>query len=152
MSEERASELGVEPIAAVVGCSLTAADPLEELLLGPAFAVPDALDQAGRTLDEMEVVEFHEAFAAQTLASLKALADDEFCRTRLGRDAAVGRVDLDRLNAWGGSLSIGHPFGATGARLLTTACRRMERSGARYGLVATCAAGALGSALVLERH
>ena len=151
MSDGRARELGVEPLAAVVGCSLTAADPLEELLLGPAFAVPDALDQAGRSLDEMEVIEFHEAFAAQTLASIAALADDEFCRTRLGRDGAVGQVDLERLNAWGGSLSIGHPFGATGARLLTTACRRMERSGARYGLVATCAAGALGSALVLER-
>jgi acetyl-CoA acyltransferase len=131
--------------------SLTAASPADELLLGPVFAIPEALDQAGIGLDDAGVVELHEAFAAQVLACLRLLADDEYCRMRLGRDAAVGQIDAERLNAWGGSLSIGHPFGATGARLVTTCAHRMRAEGARYGVVATCAAGALGNAFVLER-
>jgi acetyl-CoA acyltransferase len=151
MSEERARELGFEPLAAIVACSLTAMDPLEELLLGPAFAVPEVLDHAGIGLDDVGVVEFHEAFAAQVLACLKLLEDDAFARERLGRKRAAGSIDPERLNAWGGSLSIGHPFGATGARLVTTCCRRMQRASARYGLVATCAAGAIGNAILLER-
>ncbi len=151
MSEEKARELGLKPLAAVVSYATTAMDPLEELLLGPAFAVPSALDGAGLTLGQVEVLEFHEAFAAQMLAVLKLLGDDGFARDRLGREEAVGEVDMERLNAWGGSLSIGHPFGATGGRLVTTCCRRMEREGARYGLVAACAAGAVGNAIVLER-
>lgn len=151
MSEEKARELGVKPLASVVSYATTAMDPLEELLLGPAFAVPAALDGAGLTLEQVEVLEFHEAFAAQMLAVIKLLGDDAFARERLGREKAVGAVDMDRLNAWGGSLSIGHPFGATGGRLVTTCCRRMEREGARYGLVAACAAGAVGNAIVLER-
>ena len=126
-------------------------EPGDELLLGPVFAIPEALDQAGISLDDAGVVELHEAFAAQVLACLKLLADDEFCRTRLGRERAVGRVDPERLNAWGGSLAIGHPFGATGARLVATCAHRMRADGARYGVVATCAAGALGNAFVLER-
>jgi acetyl-CoA acyltransferase len=150
-SEERAAELGLAPLARVVGIAFTAANPLDELLLGPAFAIPEALDRAGLALDDVGVVEIHEAFAAQMIACLRLLAADAFCRERLGRAAAVGRVDVTRLNAWGGSLALGHPFGATGARLVTTCCRRLAAEGARYGLVATCAAGGLGGALVLER-
>jgi acetyl-CoA acyltransferase len=133
------------------GSAMAALDPLEELLLGPALTVPRALDAAGLELDEVEVVELHEAFAAQVLAVLKLLDDEEFCRDRLGRDRPVGEVDLDRLNAWGGSLSLGHPFGATGARLITNCCHRLEAEHARYGLVAACAAGAIGIGLVFER-
>jgi acetyl-CoA acyltransferase len=99
----------------------------------------------------MGVVEIHEAFAAQVVAVLKLMTDETFARERLGMDHPVGPVDPDRLNAWGGSLSIGHPFGATGGRLVTTCCRRMEQEGARYGLVAACAAGAIGNAIILER-
>jgi acetyl-CoA acyltransferase len=149
-SEERAEKLGIRPLAAVIGFATTAASPLEELLLGPVFAIPPALERAGIALGDVGVVEMHEAFAAQTLACLQLLADDEFCRDRLGRPAP-GAVPLSRVNAWGGSLALGHPFGATGARLLMTCCRRMAAEDARYGLVATCAAGGLGSALVLER-
>jgi acetyl-CoA acyltransferase len=135
MSEDRARELNVKPLAAFAGRRLAAANPLDELLLGPAFATPGALDDAGLRLDEIGVLEIHEAFAAALLAAVRELKI----------------TDLDRLNAWGGSLSLGHPFGATGARLLMTACRRMAAEASRYGLVATCAAGAIGSAFVLER-
>lgn len=151
MSERKVSELGVEPLAEVVSSAVVALDPLEELLLGPAVAAPRALALAGLTLEEVEVVELHEAFAAQLLAVLKVLEDRDFCRERLGRPGAVGRVDRQRLNAWGGSLSVGHPFGATGARLLTTCGHRLRHEGGRYGLVAACAAGGIGIAMVLER-
>jgi acetyl-CoA acetyltransferase family protein len=151
-SEEAAERLGLRPLAVLKSSAVAALDPLEELLLGPALTVPRALDAAGLELDEVEVVELHEAFAAQVLAVLKLLDDEEFCRDRLGRERPVGRIDPDRLNAWGGSLSLGHPFGATGARLITNCCHRMEAENARYGLVAACAAGAIGIGLVFERE
>jgi acetyl-CoA acetyltransferase family protein len=149
-SEDAARSLGLTPIAALRGSAVAALDPLEELLLGPALTLPRALDDAGCELDEVEVLELHEAFAAQVLSVLQLLEDDGFCRDRLGRDRAVGAVDRERLNAWGGSLSVGHPFGATGARLITTCCHRMQAERARYGAVAACAAGAIGIGLVFE--
>lgn len=151
MNEAKARELHLEPLAALVSSALTAMDPLEELLLGPAFAIPEALDAAGVPLDQIGVFEIHEAFAAQMVASLRLLEDQRFARERLKRELPAGRVPIDRVNAWGGSLSIGHPFGATGGRLITTCCRRMEKEGARYGLVAACAAGAIGQAMIFER-
>jgi acetyl-CoA acyltransferase len=150
-SEEAAERLGLRPLAVLKSSAMAALDPLEELLLGPALTVPRALYAAGLDLDEVEVVELHEAFAAQVLAVLELLDDEEFCRDRLGRERPVGRIDPDRLNAWGGSLSLGHPFGATGARLITNCCHRMEAENARYGLVAACAAGAIGIGMVFER-
>jgi acetyl-CoA acyltransferase len=130
---------------------VAALDPLEELLLGPTLTIPRALAAAGLELDAVEVVELHEAFAAQVLAVLDLLDDEKFCRERLGRERPVGKVDRDRLNAWGGSLSLGHPFGATGARLITNCCQRLEAEDARYGLVSACAAGAIGIGLIFER-
>jgi len=150
-SEEAATRLGLEPIAVLKGAAVAALDPLEELLLGPAMTVPAALDAAGLGLAEVKVVELHEAFAAQVLAVLQLLENDRFCRERLGRDRALGAIDRERLNAWGGSLSVGHPFGATGARLITNCCHRMQAEKARFGLVAACAAGAIGIGLVFER-
>jgi acetyl-CoA acetyltransferase family protein len=150
-SEEAARRLGLRPIAVLRGSAVAALDPLEELLLGPAVTVPMALDAAGLELDEVKVVELHEAFAAQVLAVLKVLDDETFCRERLGREGPVGQIDRERLNTWGGSVSLGHPFGATGARLITNCCHRLEAEDARYGLVAACAAGAIGIGLVLER-
>jgi len=151
MSEERATELKLQPLARVVGFSLVAMDPLEELLLGPTVAIPAVLERTGLTLEQFDVVELHEAFAGQVLAVLKLLGDDDFARERLGLERAPGEIDPDRLNAWGGSLSVGHPFGATGGRLVTTCCHRLEQEGGRYGLIAACASGALGYAGVLER-
>jgi acetyl-CoA acyltransferase len=149
-SEDAARKLGLRPLAVLRGSAVAALDPLEELLLGPALTVPRALDAAGLELADVEVVELHEAFAAQVLAVLEVLDDETFCRERLGRQRPVGRIDHERLNAWGGSLSVGHPFGATGARLITTCCHRMDAEGGRFGLVAACAAGAIGIGLVFE--
>ena len=150
-SEESAARLGLRPLARIVAFSYVAMDPLEELLLGPVVSIPPALDAAGLALEDIGVFEIHEAFAAPVLAVQKLLADETYCRTRLGRPLALGRIPDAALNAWGGSLSIGHPFGATGARLVTTCARRLHHEGKRYGLVTACAAGALGHALVLER-
>lgn len=150
-SERAAGELGLDPLASLTGTATVALDPLEELLLGPAFTLPRALAAAELELEEVEVIELHEAFAAQVLTVLELLEDEQFCRDRLGRDEPVGRVDRERLNAWGGSLSVGHPFGATGARLITTCCHRLQSEGARHGVVAACAAGGLGIGLTFER-
>jgi acetyl-CoA acyltransferase len=149
-SDRAANELGLEPLASLTSTATVALDPLEELLLGPAFTLPRALAAAELELEDAGVIELHEAFAAQVLAVLKLLEDESFCRDRLGRDQAVGRVDQERLNAWGGSLSVGHPFGATGARLITTCCHRLHAEDARHGVVAACAAGGLGIGLTFD--
>jgi acetyl-CoA acyltransferase len=150
-SDSAARMLGLEPVATLRSAAVAALDPLEELLLGPALTLPRALDAAGLELPEVEVVELHEAFAAQVLAVLQLLEDPGWCSERLGRDRPVGPVELDRLNTWGGSLSVGHPFGATGARLITNCCQRMAAEDAKNGVVAACAAGAIGIGLVFER-
>jgi acetyl-CoA acyltransferase len=149
-SEMAAQRLGLEPIATLRSAAVAALDPLEELLLGPALTLPRALDAAELGLDEIEVVELHEAFAAQVLAVLRLLEDQQWCAERLGKDAPVGAIDSERLNRWGGSLSVGHPFGATGARLITNCCQRMRAETAKHGVVAACAAGAIGIGLVFE--
>jgi acetyl-CoA acyltransferase len=150
-SEKAAQRLGLTPVAAYRSSAVAALDPLEELLLGPALTIPRALASADLALEEVEVIELHEAFAAQVLAVLKTLEDKDFCRERLGRAEPVGPIDIGRLNRWGGSLAVGHPFGATGARLLINCCQRMSHEDARYGLVAACAAGAIGIGVVLEK-
>jgi acetyl-CoA acetyltransferase family protein len=150
-SEEAAAKLGLEAVATLRSAAVAALDPLEELLLGPALTLPRALEAAELELEDIEVVELHEAFAAQVLAVLHLLEDPEWCSDRLGRDAPVGSVELDRLNTWGGSLSVGHPFGATGARLIANCCQRMREERAQHGVVAACAAGAIGIGLVFSR-
>jgi acetyl-CoA acetyltransferase len=109
------------------------------------------LESAGLDLEEVGVIELHEAFAAQVLSVLAVLEDEGFCRERLGLPGPFGAIDLERLNCWGGSLSLGHPFGATGARLITNTCHRMAHEGARFGVLAACAAGAIGLGVALER-
>ncbi len=151
VSEKAAKELGLTARASVTDYAFTAQDPNEELLLGPAYATPKVLDRTGLKLSDIDVFEFHEAFAAQMVANLKLLDSDQFAREKLGRDKKVGEVPLDKLNVWGGSLSIGHPFGATGARLMTTAVHRLAEEDGTHALIASCAAGAIGNAIVLER-
>lgn len=152
MSEERAKEFGLKPKAYIHNYTFTGQDLKEELLLGPAYATAKVLKRANLELKDMDVVEFHEAFAGQILANLKCLASDAFAKQNLGRDKAVGEVDMNKFNIHGGSLSIGHPFGATGARLVTTVANRLIRENGRYGLLAACAAGAHGHAMILERY
>jgi acetyl-CoA acyltransferase len=152
MSEEAATSLGYKPKAAFRAYAYSAQDPGEELLLGPAYSTPLVLDKSKLTLKNIDVFEFHEAFAAQVVANLKCLDSDDFARENLGRDKRVGEVPVDKLNNWGGSLSIGHPFGATGARLVTTAANRLINEDGQFALVASCAAGAVGNAMILERY
>jgi acetyl-CoA acyltransferase len=151
MAQEVAEADGFAPKAALRDYTYVAQDPGTELLLGPAYAIPQVLDDAGLTLDNIDVLELHEAFAGQVLAVLEALQSDTFADEQLNRPSAVGTVDRDRLNAWGGSLSLGHPFGATGTRLVTTAAHRLQVEDGRWALVAACAAGGQGHAMLVER-
>jgi len=152
LSEESARELGVKPKAYIREYVYVAQDPEDELLLGPAYATPQVLDKMGLTLDDIDVYEFHEAFAGQILTVLKALNSDKFAKENLNRSKKVGDIPMDKFNVHGGSLSLGHPFGATGTRLITTAANRLVREDGRYALVAACAAGGLGHAIILERY
>jgi acetyl-CoA acyltransferase len=152
MSEDRAKALGLEPIGYLRSYAYAALDPFDQLLQGPAFAVPLALDRAGIELRDVGVIEMHEAFAAQVLSNIQWLGSKEFATTRLGRSEAVGEIDPEKINLTGGSIAIGHPFGATGARIVTTVCNELQRSGKQFGLVSVCAAGAQGAAMVLERE
>ena len=151
MSEEKAKALGYTPLAAFKSWSYVAVDPTDQLLMGPAIAMPKALDRAGMSLGDMDFVDIHEAFAAQVLSVLKMLGSDAFAEARLGREKAVGVVDNDKLNVHGGSVAIGHPFGATGARMVTTMANELHESGKDHALLGICAAGGLGAAAVLER-
>jgi acetyl-CoA acyltransferase len=151
MSEDKARALGLTPRAALRAWAYAGVDPADQLLMGPALAMPKALARAGIALADVDLVDMHEAFAAQVLSVLKMLGSDAFARERLGRDKAVGLVDPARLNVHGGSLALGHPFGATGARMVTTMANELFHSGKETALLGICAAGGLGAAAVLER-
>ena len=151
MSEEKAKALGYTGLAYFKSWSYVGVDPADQLLMGPALAMPKALDRAGLSLGDIDVIDMHEAFAAQVLSVLKMLGSDAFARARLGRDKAVGVVDPDKLNLHGGSVALGHPFGATGARMVTTVANELHRSGKQHALLGICAAGGLGAGAVLER-
>jgi len=151
MSEARAAREGMEPLAFIRSWAFAAVEPGGQLLMGPAIAIPRALDRAHLTLADIGIIEMHEAFAAQVLSNIQALESDTWAGEKLGRPQAVGKVDRSRLNLSGGSIAIGHPFGATGARVTTTLANEMARRGARYGLLSVCAQGGLGFAMVLER-
>lgn len=150
MEESAAKALGYTPLAAFRSWGWVGVDPADQLLLGPALAMPQALSRAGLELGDVDLVDMHEAFAAQVLAILKLLASDAFARERLGRDTAVGEVDPARMNVHGGSLALGHPFAATGARMVTTMAHELARSGKETALLGICAAGGLGAAAVME--
>ncbi|MEE9373467.1 MAG: acetyl-CoA C-acyltransferase [Saprospiraceae bacterium] len=151
MSEAKAKELGLKPKVEVVDFVFTGQSLDDELLLGPAYATSKLLKRNKITFDDLDVIEFHEAFAGQILSNIKALASDEFAKDKLGRNKAVGQVPMDKFNLWGGSLSIGHPFGATGGRLVTTTANRLIKEGGKFGLLAACAAGAHGHAMLVKR-
>jgi acetyl-CoA acyltransferase len=151
MSEEKARSLGMKPLAAISTWSYVGVDPADQLLMGPALAMPKVLDRAGLKLSDIDVVDMHEAFAAQVLSVLKMLGSSAFAKSRLGKDQAVGDVDPAKLNVHGGSLALGHPFGATGARMVTTMANELALTGKRTALLGLCAAGGLGAAALLER-
>jgi acetyl-CoA acyltransferase len=150
MSEERAKALGYTPRAYIRSYAYAALDPGEQLLMGPVLAAPVALERAGLSLKDIDLVEMHEAFAAQVLCNLKGLESKEWA-ARAGFSVPVGEFDRSRLNVMGGSISIGHPFGATGGRILTTLANELTRRGGQFGLMTVCAAGGMGHAMVIER-
>jgi acetyl-CoA acyltransferase len=151
MSEARAAALGYEPIAWIRSYATAAVDPGGQLLMGPAWAIPKALERAGIPWSELGLVEMHEAFAAQVLSNIQAIESRRFAAEQLGRTEAVGQVNWDALNVMGGSIAIGHPFGATGGRITTTLANEMRRRDVQFGLLSVCAQGGMGFAMVLER-
>jgi acetyl-CoA acyltransferase len=152
MSEEKARALGHRPLGFVRAYAYAALDPRDQLLQGPAYAAPIALDRAGLALADMDLVDMHEAFAVQVLSNLQAFASKRFAEEALGRAEPLGEVDPAKLNVNGGSIALGHPFAATGARMILQTLRELGRRGGQYALLTVCAAGALGAALVLERE
>ena len=152
MSEKKANELGYAPKAYLREYVYVAQDPGDELLLGPAYAMPQVLDAAGLTVGDIDVFELHEAFAGQVLAVLEACTSETFAREKRDGAAPMGAIPMEKLNTWGGSISLGHPFGATGARIVTQAADRLRHEDGTLALVAACAAGGQGHALLLERY
>jgi len=150
MSEERARSLGYTPLGIIRSYAYAALDPGEQLLQAPVLAAPVALKRAGLSLKDIDLVEMHEAFAAQVLSNLKGF-ESKYWAERAGFSQPVGEVDRAKLNVMGGSIAIGHPFGATGARITTTLLNELRRRGGQFGLMTVCAAGGMGFAMVVER-
>lgn len=149
-SERKAAELGIEPLGILSGYAYAACDPAR-MGLGPVYAVDKAEKATGLSLADADLVEINEAFAAQVLACLVAMKSPDFAREKLGRDHPVGELSLDRLNVNGGAIALGHPVGATGARLVLTLLKELKRRGGRRGLASLCVGGGQGAALWLER-
>jgi acetyl-CoA acyltransferase len=150
MNEEKARALGYPPLGIIRSYAYAALDPGEQLLQAPVLAAPVALKRAGLTLKDIDLVEMHEAFAAQVLSNLKGF-ESKYWAERAGFSQPVGEVDRAKLNVMGGSIAIGHPFGATGARITTTLLNELRRRGGQFGLMTVCAAGGMGFAMVVER-
>jgi acetyl-CoA acyltransferase len=150
MREGRAKELGYKPLGYIRSYGFAAIDVWEDMLMGPSFASPIALQRAGMNLADLDLIEMHEAFAAQALANVKMFGSNKFARTHLGRDKAIGEIDMDKFNVMGGSLAYGHPFAATGTRLIVQTLNELNRRGGGVGLTTACAAGGLGAAMIVE--
>jgi acetyl-CoA acyltransferase len=151
MSRAKAKELGAKPIASIKSYAFAGLEP-ERMGLGPAYATPIALKRAGLTLKDMGLIELNEAFAAQVLACVKAMASEKFAKEKLGLDKKVGDVDMNTLNVNGGAIALGHPVGATGTRLVITLMREMQRRNVQFGLATLCIGGGQGGAVILERE
>lgn len=150
MTESRAKALGYTPLGYIKSYAWAAIDVWEDMLMGPSYATPLALDRAGMSLNDLTLIEMHEAFAAQTLANVKMFASDKFAQEKLGRDKATGEIDMDKFNVMGSSIAYGHPFAATGTRMITQMLNELNRRGGGTGLLTACAAGGLAAAMVVE--
>lgn len=152
MSEEKALQLGLKPLAYLRDWSFKSCDPFEELLLGPTYCLQEVLTRNNLSMEnDIGVFEIHEAFAGQILSNLKAMNSQKFADENFN-GKKVGEVPMEKLNTKGGSLALGHPFGATGSRLVTTASRRLQLEQERFAVVAACADGGTGHACILERY
>ncbi|HEU4884884.1 MAG TPA: acetyl-CoA C-acyltransferase FadI [Longimicrobium sp.] len=150
MSEEKADALGYKPLGYIRSYAYAALDPGDQLLQGPVYAAPTAFDRAGLTMKDIDLLEVHEAFAAQVLSNLQWFDSDKIAKERLGRDKAIGLPPEDQINVMGGSLAIGHPFGATGGRLTITLLNELRRRGKQFGMISVCAAGGMGFVMIVE--
>jgi acetyl-CoA acyltransferase len=150
MREDKAKALGFDVLGFIRSYAFAALDPGGQLLMGPSYATPLALDRAGIKLSDLDLIDMHEAFAAQILSNTQAFESAEWARTHLGRSDKIGDIDWDKFNVNGGSISMGHPFAATGARQITQTLRELKRRGGNLALCTACAAGGLGAAMVLE--
>lgn len=151
-TEDFAKRKGYKPKAFIRESLFVAQDPKDQLLLSPAYVIPKLLNKVGLTLKDIDVFEIHEAFAGQVLANLNAMDSDHFCKNHIGLSEKFGRVPMDKINLWGGSLSLGHPFGATGVRLVAHAANRLEAENGKYAIIAACAAGGQGVGVLVERY
>ncbi|MDH5346122.1 MAG: acetyl-CoA C-acyltransferase, partial [Gammaproteobacteria bacterium] len=151
-SEEWAARKNLPVIAYLSYCKVAAVNFIGEdgLLMAPVYAVSEMLRDANLNLQDFDYYEIHEAFAAQAIATLKAWQSESFCRDRLGRNQPLGPIDLSRLNVKGGSIAIGHPFAATGARVISTMAKLLHTKGSGRGLVSVCTAGGMGVTAILE--
>jgi acetyl-CoA C-acetyltransferase len=153
-SDEWAAERHIPVLAHLTHCQTTAVSYVhgdEGLLMAPVYAVPKMLERAGLTLEDFDFYEIHEAFASQVLATLKAWESDEFCRETLGLPGALGSIDRSKLNVNGSSLAAGHPFAATGGRIIATAAKLLAENGSGRALLSVCAAGGQGVVAIVER-
>lgn len=150
MREGRAKELGLTPLGYIRSYAFAAIEVEHDMLMGPSYATPIALDRAGVTLADLTLIDMHEAFAAQTLANVKMFGSKTFAAQKLGRSHAIGEIDMDKFNVLGGSIAYGHPFAATGARMITQTLHELRRRGGGLALNTACAAGGLGAAMILE--
>lgn len=150
MNEAKAKALGYQPLGYIKSYAFTAIDVWEDMLMGPSYATPLALARAGMSLNDLTLIEMHEAFAAQTLSNVKMFASDKFAQEKLGQDKAIGEIDMDKFNVQGSSIAYGHPFAATGTRMITQMLNELNRRGGGTGLLTACAAGGLGAAMIVE--
>lgn len=150
MREGKAKELGLDIMGYIRSYAFSAIGVEKDMLMGPSFATPMALERAGIELSDLTLIDMHEAFAAQALSNVKMFASDKFAQQHLGRSTAIGEIDMDKFNVLGGSIAYGHPFAATGARMITQTLRELQRRGGGLALNTACAAGGLGAAMILE--
>ena len=153
-SEEYAAANNLKPLAYFTFSQSAAVNYIDDegLLMAPAYAVPKLLKQAGMTLQEFDFYEIHEAFAAQVLCTLEAWKSEEFCKNKLGLDGTLGEIDMSKLNVNGGSLALGHPFAATGARIVTGLAKMLNEKGSGKGLISICTAGGMGVTAIIEKN
>jgi acetyl-CoA acyltransferase len=151
MRESKARELRLQPLGVIRSFASAAVDIKKEpLLIGPAYAIPRALKKAGVSFKDMDILEFHEAFAAQVLSTFRAIESKQWAKDKLGVDQAIGEIDLSKVNVNGGSIPLGHPFGATGGRMILQTLHELRARKKNLGLISICAAGGLGSVMIVE--
>ncbi len=152
MREDVAKANGLSPLGYLRSYAFAAVDPRGQMLMGPSYATPMALDRAGVKLSDLDLIDMHEAFAGQVLSNTQAFESDAFAKEKLGRSEKIGTIDWSKFNVTGGSIAIGHPFAATGARQITQTLRELSRRNGNLALVTACAAGGIGAAMILERN